>query len=70
MVSEISLTKITELNTWREKKVNIYREERKEKAGSLSHNTLCHCQSAYKYEVSMLYSCGDIFDEKYGEKEK
>ena len=23
-----------------------------------------------KYELSMLYSCGDIFDEKYGEKEK
>ena len=23
-----------------------------------------------KYELSILYSCGDIFDEKYGEKEK
>ena len=23
-----------------------------------------------KYEHSVLYSCGDIFDEKYGEKEK
>ena len=23
-----------------------------------------------KYELSVLYSCGDIFDEKYGEKEK
>ena len=23
-----------------------------------------------KHELSVLYSCGDIFDEKYGEKEK
>ena len=23
-----------------------------------------------KFEVSILYSCGDIFDEKYREKEK
>ena len=23
-----------------------------------------------KYELIVLYSCGDIFDEKYGEKEK
>ena len=29
-----------------------------------------HCESLYQFEVSILNSCGDIFDENSGETEK
>ena len=67
------MTKITVLNARRERKVNIYRGNKQEKAGFLSHYIKLFIVNLYtKYERHVLhvYSCGDIFDEKYGEKEK
>ena len=51
--------------------MNIYREEQKgEGPFSIQRYNLSLSTCKPKYELSVLYSCGDIFDEKYGEKKK
>ena len=56
------------LDAWRARKVNKYRED---KAGSLSHDTTCCCYSLNtKCELSILYSCGHIFDKKCREEKR
>ena len=52
--------------------MNIYREEQiGEGRFSIPRYNLSLSVNLYtKYELSVLYSCGDIFDEKYREKEK
>ena len=53
------------------KKEKITKQENKhDNAGYLSHDTTCHFILYIKYELSILNSCGDIFDEKCREKEK
>ena len=63
---EISLTK----NLERMKKVQIY--ERANRRKPIFKPTIQHVVvNLYtKFEVSILNGCGDIFDEKSGEKEK
>ena len=52
-----------------ERKDNKYKEEQTDKAGYLSHDTTCRCYSVYHiYELSILYGCGDIFDENVERK--
>ena len=52
--------------------MNIYREEQiGEGWFSIPRYNLALSVNLYtKYELSVLYICGDIFDEKYREKEK
>ena len=45
-------------------------KNKQEKAVSLPHNTTCHCQSVYKYELSVLYSCGDFLTKNMERKKK
>ena len=63
MVVEISLTKI-----WRERK----RKRRANRRMPIFNPTiqLVIVNLYTKFEVSILNGCGDIFDEKYGKKEK
>ena len=56
------LRKIKVLIAWRERKDNKYKDEQTGQSW-LSF-------PPYKYELFILYSCGDIFAEKCGEKEK
>ena len=54
-----------------ERKDNKYKEEQTDKAGYLSHDTTCRCYSVYYvYELSILYGCGNIFDENVERKKK
>ena len=62
---EISLTK----NLERKKKEQIYeRTNRRRPIFNLIMQLVI--ENLYKFEVSILNSCGDIFDAKSGEKEK
>ena len=72
MVLEISLTKITVLNAWGERKVNIIIQGRTNRRRLVLFPTiqLVIVNLYTKYELPVLCSCGDIIDEKYGEKEK
>ena len=65
MVVEISLTK----NQERQKKEQIYgRTNRRPIFNSTIQRVIVNLYT--KFEVSILNSCGDIFDEKSGKKEK
>ena len=63
---EISLTK----NMERKKKEQIYRRTNKRSPNFNPTIQLVVVNLYTKYEVSILHGCGDIFDEKSGEKEK
>ena len=63
MVVEISLTKSGKKEKGREEQIG-------ECSFAISHCNLLLRTSIPKFEVSILNSCGDIFDEKSGEKEK
>ena len=73
MVLEISLTKNYSTKCIeRKKSEHIHVQERTNRRKLVFHPTIQFviADLLTKYELSMLYSCGDIFDEKYGEKEK
>ena len=71
MVLEISLTENYSTECM-ERKKSEHVQGRKNRRRPVLHPTIQHViVNLYtKYEHSMLYSCGDIFDEKYGEIEK
>ena len=48
--------------------MNKYKGEQIRQSRFSIPDTTCRCYT--KYELSILYSCGDIFDEKCREKEK
>ena len=62
--------KNTVLTAWRERKNNKYREEQTGQSRLSIPRYNCVVILYTKYELSVLYSCEDIFDEKCGEKEK
>ena len=61
---EVSLTKI-----WKERKRNG-RTHRRMPISNLTIQLVVVANLYTKFEVSILNSCGDIFDEKSGEKKK
>ena len=63
---EISLTK----NLERKKKEQIYRRNNRRRLIFNSTIQLVVVNLYTKFEVSILNGCGEIFDEKSGEKEK
>ena len=65
MVVEISLTKNVE-----RKKMEQTGKNKQEKAHFQSHDKLVVVSLYTKFKVSIVNGCGDIFDEKSGEKEK
>ena len=66
MVVEISFTKTLE----RKKKEQIQGRTNRRRPGFNSTIQLVIVNLYTKFEVSILNSCGDIFDERSGEKEK
>ena len=49
-------------------KILSIRKNKQDKAGYLSHATTYRCYSVYKNKLSILYICGDIFDENVERK--